>query len=81
MPINDLYSLAEVAAELDVTIAAVRKAIERGTLASEKLGWQRVVRRAELERYRRENLGNVGQPTIAEREAKRRRHPPTSAGS
>ncbi len=76
---KNLYSLAEAAAELEMTAAAVRKAAERGTLATDRIGTMRVVTKREIERYRRENLGNVGQPTREEAARKRRRHPPTSS--
>jgi hypothetical protein len=62
MPYNNLYTLAEAAVELDLGLAAVRKAAERGRLASSRFGNMRVVTKREIERYRRENKGNVGQP-------------------
>lgn len=60
-----LYTLEEAAAELGVTVYATRAAASRGRLRTEKLGNLRIVTKREIERYRRENLGNVGQPAKA----------------
>lgn len=57
-----LLTLAEAAAELGVTIYAVRRASDRGTLRTSLFGPIRVVTAAEVDRYRREHLGQVGRP-------------------
>jgi excisionase family DNA binding protein len=48
-------SMAEVAAELNVSVSTVRRAIERGELAATKLGCGRSstvrIRRTDLERW------------------------------
>lgn len=67
-----LYALAEAAVELDMTLAAVRHAADRGALATMKIGSQRVVTASEIERYRRENKGRRGRPAGAKDRAPRK---------
>jgi hypothetical protein len=59
---KNLYTLAEAAVELNASLAAVRKAADRGTLRTERVGPMRVVTSREIERYRARHLGNVGRP-------------------
>ena len=53
---------AETAARLGITVASVRKAIERGRLRASRFGTTLAFDVAEVERYQRENAGNVGKP-------------------
>lgn len=55
-------SLRQAAEELDITVHATRRAADRGTLLVEWIGGLRVVTTEEVERYRREHLGQVGWP-------------------
>lgn len=66
---NGYLTLREAADELGVTKQALNRAAYRGTLETYKVrtptvgvGYYRVVDRAEIDRYRRENLGNQGRP-------------------
>lgn len=59
---EDLLSLAEAAALLDRKPVTLRAAIDRGRFKARKFGNTWVTTRAEVERYRRENLGQVGRP-------------------
>ena len=65
-----LYTLEEAAAELGLSVYGARRAADRGRLVTEKLGNLRVVTKPEIERYRRDNLGNVGQPPKPKRAKK-----------
>lgn len=57
-------SLPEAATELGVNPATLRQQVHNGALAARKIGRNWIVDRAEVERYRRENLGNVGRPRV-----------------
>lgn len=66
---GDMLTLAEAAESLGVTDATLRQAVARGALAAEKMGarlW--VTTRAEVERYRVENLGRRGPRKGSKRE-------------
>lgn len=55
--------LAEMAERLGLEdTSTLRGAIARGRLAAAKMGKTWIVAEEEAERYRRENLGNVGRP-------------------
>ncbi len=62
--VDQELSIAEAAASLGVTARALRKSVIRGTLATQikqtPRGPARRVDAAEVERYRRENLGKPG---------------------
>lgn len=53
-------TLAEAAAALGVTAASLRHQIANGSLKATKRGRDWWVTRAEVERYRRDNLGRPG---------------------
>lgn len=57
---SKLYSLAEAAEQLGLTVHALRRAADRGVLRTERIGPLRVVTAEEVERYRREHKGKVG---------------------
>ena len=59
---DDLLSLAEAADELGIAAVTLRAARERGRFAARLFGNTYVTTRAEVERYRREHLGQVGRP-------------------
>lgn len=59
---DDLMSLAEAAEELGIAPVTLRAAIARERFAARLFGKTYVTTRAEVERYRRENLGQVGRP-------------------
>ena len=59
---DDLLSLAEAAEELGVAPVTLRAAIGRGRFSARKFGPVWVTTRAEVERYRRESLGQRGRP-------------------
>lgn len=59
---DDLLSLAEAADDLDVAPVTLRAAVKRGILKARKFGNVWVTTRAEVNRYRREHLGQVGRP-------------------
>jgi excisionase family DNA binding protein len=59
---DDILTLAAAADELGVTTATLRQQIASGRLAAEKLGPMWVVLRSEVNRYRRESLGQPGRP-------------------
>jgi excisionase family DNA binding protein len=52
----------ECAAALGIAIKTVRKQVERGKLTAGRFGRQLTFDVAEVERYRRENLGRKGNP-------------------
>jgi len=52
----------EAAAALGLTIKTIRKQVERGKLTAGRFGRQLTFDLAEVERYRRENLGRNGNP-------------------
>lgn len=52
-----LLSLSEASASLGVTAATLRQQIARGSLHAQKVGSIWTLTQAEVERYRRENLG------------------------
>lgn len=62
--VEQKLSIAEAAAILGITARALRKSVVRGTLATyleqTRRGPVRRVDAAEVERYRRENLGKPG---------------------
>ena len=64
MPALENYlTITEAAQELGITPDALRGAIKRGTLAAvhlDKTSRTNLITRAELERYRREHLGQRG---------------------
>ena len=53
----------EAAATLGLTIKTIRKQVERGKLNAGRFGRQLAFDVAEVERYRRENLGRSGNPS------------------
>lgn len=57
-----LLSLAEAAELLGVAASTMRQQARSGALRAQKVGTTYVVTPAEVERYRRENLGKVGRP-------------------
>lgn len=59
----DLMSLAEAAEDLELAPVSLRAAVARGTFRARKFGNTWVTTRAEVERYRREKLGQVGRPS------------------
>ncbi len=57
----EFMQTSDVAASLDVSVEAVNKAVQRGTLRpARKLGVYRLFRRDEVERYRADHLGRRG---------------------
>lgn len=65
MPITpDLFTVAEAAAELGLTPASLRHAIMRGAIQVVAIDKRtNAITRAEIERYRKENLGRrFGRP-------------------
>jgi excisionase family DNA binding protein len=50
----DLLSVPQAAAELDVTEGRIRQLLYSGMLKGERIGWQWVIERAEVERYKTE---------------------------
>lgn len=64
MPLTgELLTTAEAARELGLAPASIRRAIANGVLQVIRLDERtNVVTRAEVERYRRENLGKRGRP-------------------
>lgn len=59
-------SLAEAADELGVQPVTLRAAVSRGRLAARKFGNVWVTTGGEVERYRRESLGQAGRPPAVE---------------
>jgi DNA-binding transcriptional MerR regulator len=58
---SEFLQTTDVASELDLTIEAVNKAVQRGTLQpARKIGVYRLFDRDEVERYRAEHLGRRG---------------------
>lgn len=60
--LDDLLSLAEAAEDLELAPVTLRAAVARGRFAARLFGNTYVTTRQEVERYRRENLGQVGRP-------------------
>lgn len=63
----DLLTVSQAAVEIGCSSANLRAAIERGALKATKYGpraW--MIERAEVERYKSENKGNVGRPKKTE---------------
>lgn len=59
---KDLLSLAEAADELGIKPVTLRAAVARERFAARKFGNTWVTTRAEVERYRRDSLGQGGRP-------------------
>jgi DNA-binding transcriptional MerR regulator len=58
---SEFLQTIDVAVELDLTVEAINKAVQRGTLRpARKLGVYRLFDRDEIERYRTEHLGRRG---------------------
>jgi DNA-binding transcriptional MerR regulator len=58
---TEFLQTTDVAAELDVSVEAINKAVQRGTLQpARKIGVYRLFDRKEIERYRNEHLGRRG---------------------
>lgn len=55
-------TVKEAAAAIGITVASVRKAIERRRLVAGRFGTTVTIDVAEVERYRRENAGRIGNP-------------------
>jgi Helix-turn-helix domain len=60
--IGDLLDLSAAATELGLAPVTLRAAIARGRFAARKVGNAYLTTRAEVERYRAENLGRLGRP-------------------
>jgi excisionase family DNA binding protein len=60
--LDEIVSLAEAAQQLDLGPSTLRAQADRGRLEARRLGKTWITTKAEVERYRRENLGNVGGP-------------------
>lgn len=58
----DILTLAEAAERLGVGADSLRHQVQDGRLRARKLGKTWITTGAEVERYRRENLGRVGRP-------------------
>jgi excisionase family DNA binding protein len=59
---EDLLTLAEAAGELGLAADTLRTQVQRGRLAARMFGKTYVTTRGEVERYRRESLGQAGRP-------------------
>ena len=58
---DEFLQTTDVARELSVTVEAINKAVQRGTLLpARKIGVYRLFHRDEVERYRSEHLGRRG---------------------
>ena len=58
---DEFLQTTDVASELDLSIEAINKAVQRGTLQpARKIGVYRLFHRDEVERYRSEHLGRRG---------------------
>lgn len=57
-----LLTLAQAAERLGRSVNTLREQIRRGRLHAQKIGRDWLVEEAEVERYRRENLGRAGRP-------------------
>jgi DNA-binding transcriptional MerR regulator len=58
---SEFLQTIDVAVELDVSVEAINKAVQRGTLKpARKIGVYRLFDRGEIERYRNEHLGRRG---------------------
>ena len=58
---TEFLQTTDVADELSVSIEAINKAVQRGTLQpARKIGVYRLFHRDEVERYRNEHLGRRG---------------------
>jgi hypothetical protein len=66
MNLDDIRSLEEAGAELGVSAETLRTQVRRGRLRARLVGKTWITTRDEVERYRRENLGNVGRPKADE---------------
>lgn len=58
---QDLFSVAEAAAELGITRARVNQLIDNGVLIAQKIGRSYIITRNELEKARQRNQ-NPGRP-------------------
>jgi DNA-binding transcriptional MerR regulator len=77
MPINDYLTMREAAEELGVTPDALRFAIRRGLITPTRVHTRmNLVTREQVERYRREHLGQQGKratpDNLTERQRKQR---------
>jgi hypothetical protein len=63
--LEDIITLAEAAAELGIASVTLRAAVGRGRLRARLIGKTWVTTRDEVERYRRESLGQPGRPPRA----------------
>lgn len=62
MELKDIITLKEAGELLDLAPVSLRAAIARGRFDAAKVGTTWITTRQELERYRSENLGQVGRP-------------------
>lgn len=59
---DDILTLAEAGALLDRSPDTLRRQVQRGRLRARLIGKTWVTTRDEVERYRRESLGQAGRP-------------------
>jgi excisionase family DNA binding protein len=62
MTLTDIITLAEAAEELGIAASTLRHQAQAGRLEARNVGKTWITTRQEVERYRRENLGQVGRP-------------------
>lgn len=68
MKLDDIISLAEAADELGIDPSGLRAQAAAGRLEAKLVGKTWITTRQEVERYRRDHLGQVGRPrSLAER--------------
>jgi len=60
--LSDIITLAEAAEELGIAASTLRHQAQGGRLEARNVGKTWITTRQEVERYRREQLGQVGRP-------------------
>lgn len=63
--LDDIISLAEAGELLGISPETLRTQVRRGRLEARNIGKTWITTRQEVERYRRENLGQVGRPRLS----------------
>lgn len=57
MPVDDIVTVAQAAAQLGLARSTVLKQIEKGAISAERLGSVYVITQEEVDRYRTVSLG------------------------
>lgn len=61
---DELLTINEAAESLGLAASTLRHQVKRGRLQAHQMGTMWLVTRAEVERYRDENLGRPGRPKL-----------------